>query len=114
MPFTAPKLSPNGSVIHDIDKEPLQEGGRCLTCGERDPARYVNCRSAQCNPVYYDDTSSFTIPKPLVSAFELAARMRRHALTLEWDADPGYLDKLMRRARELEKGDTAEVPDEDF
>lgn len=59
------------------------------------------------------DNSGFSTPRPRVSAWGLAARMRAKGLSLDWDEDE-LRNKLLLRARELETGDSAEVPDEDF
>lgn len=59
------------------------------------------------------DNSGFSTPKPRVSAFDLARRMRAKALGLDWDEDE-QRERLLLRARELETGDSAEVTDEDF
>ena len=57
--------------------------------------------------------SSFTAPQALVTAYSLAARYRAKALSLGWE-DDDKVNEYLRRARELETGDLAEVPDEDI
>lgn len=119
MSFTVPKLSPTGRLLspNEDEKPPLGPGQRCLICFEDDPTKYNACTEAECYPVGpfrpESEPSPFTAPKPLVSAFELAARMRRKALSLDWDSDDERT-RLLTRARELEKGDAVEVPEEDF
>lgn len=117
MPFTVPKEMTSGRFEpYDSGKEPLGPGQRCAICGQTDPQEYLKCERELCVPARVTlriDERGFTAPKPLVSAFELAARMRRKALSLDWDED-GERNRLMLRARELEQGDSAEVPDEDI
>lgn len=116
MSFSVPKLSPTGRILRDEPKEPLPDKGRCLVCFETDPARYANCTKGDCYPIAAqepDAPTGFKQPAPMVSAFELASRMRAKALRLDWDED-GERNRLMLRARELERGDFAEVPNEDF
>lgn len=117
MSFSVPKIDHRGRILRPDVKEPLLPGQRCLVCFETDPAKFANCGSDGCYAVgpfaEPPDTSGFKPVRPMVSAFDLARRMRAKALNLDWDADE-LRDKLLKRARELEKGDTAEVPEEDF
>jgi hypothetical protein len=120
MSWSVPKLSPSGRILREETKEPLPAGYRCLVCLETDPAVYANCTQGDCYPFPNNETdhpddppSGWSKPKPLVSAFDLASRMRRKALSLDWEQDE-LRDSLLLRARQLEKGDTALVPDEDF
>ena len=119
MSFTAPKFTSTGRIIRpdELTKAPLGDGQRCLICFETDPTKYNACQEADCYPVGpfkpESEPSPFTAPKPLVSAFALARRMRAKALSLDWDEDE-QRSRLLARARELEKGDRDEVPEEDF
>jgi hypothetical protein len=115
MPFSVPKLTPSGRIQRDV-KGVLAPGGRCLVCFETDPAKYANCPKPDCYPIHaeeYKAPTGFKPARPLVSAFELARSMRARALRLDWEQDEER-ERLLKRARELERGDHAEVPDEDF
>lgn len=119
MPFLPATLNSHGqlSVAQASVKEPLAPGQRCLICFETDPTKYNACDSADCYPVGpfkpESEPSNFRPPAPLVSAFDLARRMRAKALSLDWDED-ALRERLLTRARELEKGEHSEVPEEVF
>ena len=116
MPFTVPRTTADGRLLAPVAKDALAPGQHCLICKETDQAKYDNCLG-DCYPTgpYRIETEpgAFTVPRPLVSAFDLARRMRAKALRLEWEQDDER-DALLTRARALEKGDSAEVPDEEF
>jgi hypothetical protein len=118
MSWSVPVIDRKGRVIRPEEKPVLADGERCLVCFETDPARFANCTQGDCYPISnYEsekpDTSGFKLAKPFVSAFDLAKRMRAKALRLDWEQDE-LREQLLTRARALEKGDRAEVPDEDF
>lgn len=120
MSWSVPKLTPSGRILREDVKEPLPAGYRCLVCLETDPAAYSNCTKGDCYPFPNNETdhpddgpSGWVTPKSLVSAFDLASRMRAKALRLDWDQDEDR-DRLLKRARELERGDRDEVPEEPF
>lgn len=92
MPWSVPTIQ-NGRVQHAPSSEaPLSDNSASLTT---------------------EEPTGFSTPKPRVSAFDLARRMRAKALGLDWDQDEER-ERLLLRARELETGDFAEVTDEDF
>jgi hypothetical protein len=92
MPWSVPTIQ-SGRVSHGPQSEaPLSDNSASLTT---------------------DEPTGFSTPKPRVSAFDLARRMRAKALSLDWEDDE-YRERLLLRARELETGDSAEVTDEDF
>ena len=121
MSFTAPRYTAQGRLIRDEpNKEALEVGQRCLVCFETCPQAYAACDKGHCYPVGASkpereaiDLSGFVAPAPLVSAYDLAARMTAKALALGWD-DEEQAGRLLRRAKELRTGDSAEVPDEEF
>lgn len=116
MSFTAPIVR-NGRVVRAEVKPRLGDGQRCLVCFETDPTKFAACDTGDCYAVGpfrpESEPGDFAPPKPKVSAFDLARRMRAKALSLDWDAD-AERTRLLSRARELEKGDAAEVPEEAF
>lgn len=98
------------------ERAPLEPSHRCGLCATTDAAEYAACERQICfsEPIPLTAASAgFTAPKELVSAYELAARYTAAAHRLDWEDDEKRGRYLMR-ARELRRGDVAEVPDEEI